>query len=141
MTSSAIAKVIEYGARLAEDQEKLSTKFADIADIIREANFYAKQDKKDLIKDLHIVKAVEEKNYRSNLIQERVNEMVTRGFYLIDTEGEAVGQINGLAVLSLGAILLFGRPSRVTATVNIEEAESSISKEKLKWEEISTRKE
>ena len=118
LDSSAIAKVIEYGARLAEDQEKLSTKFADIADIIREANFYAKQDKKDLIKDIHIVKAVEEKNYRSNLIQERVNERVTRGFYLIDTEGEAVGQINGLAVLSLGDFT-FGRPSRVTATVNI----------------------
>lgn len=118
LDSSAIAKIIEYGARLAEDQEKLSTKFADIADIIREANFYAKQDKNQIIKDSHIIKAVEEKNYRSNLIQERVNEMVTRGFYLIDTEGEEVGQINGLAVLSLGDFT-FGRPSRVTATVNI----------------------
>ncbi|NYT03751.1 MAG: AAA family ATPase [Candidatus Methanofastidiosa archaeon] len=118
LDSSAIGKVIEYGARLADDQEKLSTRFADIADIIREANFYAKEDKNNVIKDIHIVKAVEEKNYRSNLIQERVNEMVTRGFYLIDTEGEAVGQINGLAVLSLGDFA-FGRPSRVTATVNI----------------------
>ncbi|KYC51968.1 MAG: Archaeal Lon protease [Candidatus Methanofastidiosum methylothiophilum] len=118
LDSSAIAKVIEFGARLADDQEKLSTKFADIADVIREANFYAKQDKNNVIKDLHIVKAVEEKNYRSNLIQERMNEMVTRGFYLIDTEGEAVGQINGLAVLSMGDYA-FGRPSRVTATVNI----------------------
>ena len=118
LDSSAIGKVIEYGARLADDQEKLSTRFADIADIIREANFYAKEDKNNMIKDIHIVKAVEEKNYRSNLIQERVNEMITRGFYLIDTEGEAVGQINGLAVLSLGDFA-FGRPSRVTATVNI----------------------
>ncbi|KYC45821.1 MAG: Archaeal Lon protease [Candidatus Methanofastidiosum methylothiophilum] len=118
LDSSAIGKVIEYGARLADDQEKLSTKFADIADIIREANFYAKEDKNSVIKDNHIIKAVEEKNYRSNLIQERVNEMVTRGFYLIDTEGEEVGQINGLAVLSLGDFA-FGRPSRVTATVNI----------------------
>ncbi|HII95812.1 MAG TPA: AAA family ATPase [Candidatus Methanofastidiosum sp.] len=118
LDSSAIGKVIEYGARLADDQEKLSTRFADIADIIREANFYAKQDKNNVIKDLHVVKAVEEKNYRSNLIQERLNEMVTRGFYLIETEGEAVGQINGLAVLSLGDYA-FGRPSRVTATVNI----------------------
>ena len=89
LDSSAIGKVIEYGARLSDDQEKLSTRFADISDIIREANFYAKQDKNNLIKDIHIIKAVEEKNYRSNLIQERVNEMVTRGFYLIDTEGDA----------------------------------------------------
>ncbi len=118
LDSSAIGKVIEYGARLSDDQEKLSTRFADISDIIREANFYAKQDKNNLIKDIHIIKAVEEKNYRSNLIQERVNEMVTRGFYLIDTEGDAVGQINGLAVLSMGDFA-FGRPSRVTATVNI----------------------
>lgn len=118
LDSSAIGKVIEYGARLADDQEKLSTKFADIADIIREGNFYAKHDKNNVIKDLHIIKAVEEKNYRSNLIQERLNEMVTRGFYLIETEGESVGQINGLAVLSLGDYA-FGRPSRVTATVNI----------------------
>lgn len=118
LDSSGISKVIEFGARLAEDQEKLSTKFADIADVIREANFYAKQEKSQLIMDKHIIKAVEEKNYRSNIIQERVNEMVTRGFYLISTEGEAVGQINGLAVLSLGDFT-FGRPSRVTATVNI----------------------
>ena len=118
LDSSAIGKVIEFGARLAEDQEKLSTRFADIADIIREANFYAKQDENKIIKDVHIIKAVEEKNYRSNLMQERVNEMVKRGFYLIDTEGEAVGQINGLAVLSLGDYA-FGRPSKVTATVNI----------------------
>jgi len=118
LDSSAISKVIEFGSRLADDQEKLSTRFADIADIIREANFYAKQDNNTLIKDTHIIKAIEEKNYRSNLIQERVNEMVTRGFYLIDTTGEAVGQINGLAVLSLGDFA-FGRPSRVTATVNI----------------------
>ena len=118
LDSSAISKVIEFGSRLADDQEKLSTRFADIADIIREANFYAKQDNNDLIKDTHIIKAIEEKNYRSNLIQERVNEMITRGFYLIDTTGEAVGQINGLAVLSLGDFA-FGRPSRVTATVNI----------------------
>ena len=118
LDSTALSKVIEYGSRLADDQEKLSTRFADIADIIREANFYAKQDNNTLIKDTHIIKAIEEKNYRSNLIQERVNEMVTRGFYLIDTTGEAVGQINGLAVLSLGDFA-FGRPSRVTATVNI----------------------
>lgn len=59
LDSSAISKVIEFGSRLADDQEKLSTRFADIADIIREANFYAKQDNNDLIKDTHIIKAIE----------------------------------------------------------------------------------
>lgn len=118
LDSSAIVKVIEYGARLADDQKKLSTRFADIADIIREANFYAKKDNSKKTKDSHIIKAIEEKNYRSNLIQEKVNEMIRRGFYLIDTEGESIGQINGLAVLSLGDFA-FGRPSKVTATVNV----------------------
>ncbi len=118
LDSSAIVKVIEYGARLADDQKKLSTRFADIADIIREANFYAKKDNSNETKNIHIIKAIEEKNYRSNLIQEKVNEMIKRGFYLIDTEGESIGQINGLAVLSLGDFA-FGRPSKVTATVNM----------------------
>ena len=103
---------------MADDQKKLSTRFADIADIIREANFYAKKDNSNETKNIHIIKAIEEKNYRSNLIQEKVNEMIKRGFYLIDTEGESIGQINGLAVLSLGDFA-FGRPSKVTATVNM----------------------
>ena len=118
LEASAVAKVIAYGSRLAEDKEKLSTKFADIADIIREANFYASQDKSEHVTADHVKKAIEEKTYRSNLIQEKIREMIERGVLLIDTDGEDVGQVNGLSVMSLGDFT-FGRPSRVTASIGI----------------------
>ncbi len=116
LDSSAVARVIEYGSRLAEDQQKLTTRFSHVADIIREASFYADQDGSEYTTDRHIVKAIEEKIYRSNLIQEKIQEFITRGIFLIETEGEKVGQVNGLSVIGLGDIE-FGRPSRVTASV------------------------
>jgi lon-related putative ATP-dependent protease len=118
LDASAVAKIVAYGSRLADDQTKLSTRFADIADIIREANFYAAQENSEYVTADHIRKAIEEKTYRSNLIQEKIREMIERGVLLIDTEGEALGQVNGLSVMSLGDFM-FGRPSRVTASIGI----------------------
>ncbi len=118
LDASAIAQTIEYGSRLADDQEKLSTRFADIADIIREANFYAAHENSDYTTAAHVRKAIEEKTYRSNLIQERIREMIQRGVLLIDTKGEATGQVNGLSVMSLGDFT-FGNPSRVTASISL----------------------
>jgi lon-related putative ATP-dependent protease len=114
----AIAKVIEYGSRLAEDQLKLSTRFATIADLIREASFYAAQDSAESVSGAHIHRAIEEKVYRSNLIQKKIEEFITRGIFLIDTGGEAVGQVNGLSVIGLGDFA-FGRPSKVTASIGV----------------------
>jgi lon-related putative ATP-dependent protease len=118
LDNTAVAKVVEYGSRLADDKKKLSTRFASIADLIREANFYAIQEKAPHITVKHIEKAIEEKIYRSNLIQQKIQEFIERGVYLIDTEGSQVGQINGLSVMELGDIA-FGRPSRVTASVAV----------------------
>ncbi|MDD3858287.1 MAG: AAA family ATPase, partial [Methanoculleus sp.] len=95
----AIARVIEHGSRLAADREKLSTQFAVVSDLIREANFYAAEDGAELIERRHVTKAIEEKIYRSNLIQKKIEEAIRRGVYLIDTEGEKVGQVNGLSVM------------------------------------------
>jgi lon-related putative ATP-dependent protease len=114
----AVAKVIEYGSRLAEDQEKLSTRFADIADIIREANFYAAKENSEYVTAAHLKKAIDEKVYRSNLIQKKIQEMIERSFVLINTEGEATGQVNGLSVIDIGDFA-FGRPSRVTASTAV----------------------
>jgi len=113
---SGVARVIEYGSRLADDQNKLTTRFSAVADIIREASYYAALDESEFTTDRHIVQAVEEKIYRSNLIQEKVQEYITKGIFLIETEGEEVGQVNGLSVMGLGDIS-FGRPSRVTASI------------------------
>jgi len=113
-----VAKVIEFGSRLVEDQKKLSTRFSSVADLIREANFYATGEKTPYLTAKHIETAIEEKIYRSNLIQKKIQEFIERGVFLIETEGMQVGQINGLSVMELGDFA-FGRPSRVTASVAV----------------------
>ncbi|NQT31051.1 MAG: AAA family ATPase [Deltaproteobacteria bacterium] len=118
LSSGALAQIIEHSSRLAGDQKKLSALFADIADILREASFWAEEDKAKHIEGRHVDKAIEEKVYRSNLIQQRINEMIDDGVIMIDAQGEKVGQVNGLAVIDLGDFA-FGRPSRITASVGV----------------------
>ncbi|OGD44587.1 ATP-dependent protease [Candidatus Bathyarchaeota archaeon RBG_16_57_9] len=116
LDSTGIAAVVEYSSRLAADQEKLSTQFAEVSDIIREADFYSKQDGSKFITEEQVRQAVEAKVYRSNLIEEKIEEMIERGSLLVDTAGEKVGQVNGLAVLGTGDYM-FGKPSRITASI------------------------
>jgi lon-related putative ATP-dependent protease len=116
LTVEAIAEVVDFSSRLAGDQHKLSTRFDIVADIVREANFYTKKDGKKTITITHVKKTLDERFFRSSLYAEKVREYIKRGIILIDTEGEAIGQINGLSVLSLGDFS-FGQPSRITATV------------------------
>ncbi len=111
---SGVAKVVEYSARLSGEQDKLSSKFSDIADIVREAHYWASVDGKKVVSVEHVNKALEEKIYRNNRIEERLRELMADGTLIVDTEGERVGQVNGLAVLSLGDYS-FGKPSRITA--------------------------
>ncbi|HJW98178.1 MAG TPA: Lon-insertion domain-containing protein, partial [Candidatus Bathyarchaeia archaeon] len=118
LDGSGLAKLVEHSSRLAEDQEKLSTRFAEVADVIREANFYATEEKSDFVTGTHVRKAIEEKVYRSKLVQEKIQEMIKRGVLLIDTDAEAVGQVNGLSVTGRGDFE-FGTPSRVTASVGL----------------------
>ncbi|HDQ08198.1 MAG TPA: ATP-binding protein [Methanoculleus sp.] len=118
LDSSAVARVIEYGSRIAADQNKLTTRFSAVSDVIREASYYAAREGSEFTTDRHIMKAIEEKIYRSNLVQEKIQEYITKGIFLIETEGEKVGQVNGLSVMGLGDIA-FGRPSRVTSSIGI----------------------
>ncbi|MGE5176159.1 MAG: Lon protease family protein [Hyphomicrobiales bacterium] len=111
------AKLIEHAARLAGDAERLSTRLGPIADVVREAHYWAQQDGALSIGAAHVRRALEEKVYRSGLLRERIGEMIERGFVLIDVDGAAAGQVNGLSVLSLGEIA-FGKPSRITASVS-----------------------
>ncbi|MBN1444499.1 MAG: AAA family ATPase [Candidatus Omnitrophica bacterium] len=112
----AAGRIIEYGSKLAGEQEKLTTKFIEIADIIREANFWAISEKSAAVRKTHVNKALEEKNFRSNLIEKRFEELIREDVIKVDTDGETVGQINGLSVLTLGDYS-FGKPSRITARV------------------------
>ena len=118
LDGSGLAKLIEFSSRIIEDQYKLSTQFSAIADIVREANYYAAQDNTEFITGVHVKKAIEEKIYRSKLIQEKIQEMITRGFFLIDTVDQKVGQVNGLSVMGLGDFA-FGMPSRVTVSIGL----------------------
>jgi lon-related putative ATP-dependent protease len=116
LDAGAVAKLLEYASRLAEDQEKLSTHFGALADIVREAHFWALHEDAPYVSARHVCKALDEKVYRSNLIQERIQEMIARGTLLIETSGQVVGQVNGLSLVSLGDYF-FGKPSRITASV------------------------
>lgn len=111
---SAVAKIVEYGSRLAEHQEKLSTQFSIIADIVREAYYWAKKDSSNIVKASHVLKALEQRVYRSASIEEKLRELILEDVLIVETEGKKIGQINGLAVLDLGDYS-FGKPSRITA--------------------------
>jgi len=111
---NAVAKVIEYGSRLAEHQNKLSAKFSDVADLLREADYWAREKKNGAVTAEDIEKAMEEKTYRSNKVEQKILEATREGTIIIDTEGAVAGQINGLSVLDLGDYS-FGMPSRITA--------------------------
>lgn len=118
LDSSALTQIVEHASRLAEDQEKLSTRFGEISDVIREASYYATQEGSSYVTGTHVKKAVEERFYRSNLLQERIREMIERDTLKIDVTGEQVGQVNGLSVIDLGDIS-FGRPNRITASIGL----------------------
>lgn len=116
MDNSGAAAMLEFSLRLAADQEKIGIQFGMVADVVREANYWAVKAEAQTISREHVQKALEEKIFRSNLIQERLTEMIERGTLFIDTDAEKVGQVNGLAVVTLGDYP-FGRPSRITASV------------------------
>jgi lon-related putative ATP-dependent protease len=110
------AKMLEYASRRADHKGKLSTEFGNISDVIREANFWAADDGAEQVEARHVSRALEEKVYRSNLIKEKIQELIREGTILIDTTESRAGQVNGLSVVSLGDYT-FGRPNRITATV------------------------
>ncbi|MBF0558880.1 MAG: AAA family ATPase [Nitrospirae bacterium] len=116
-----VAKIIEYGSRLAGHQEKLSTQFSHVADLVRESHYWANKAGSDVVMGLHVVKALDEKILRSNRIEERIREATLEDTLIVNTAGEKVGQVNGLAVLSLGDYD-FGKPSRITARTYIGKA-------------------
>ncbi|MDP8299392.1 MAG: ATP-binding protein [Candidatus Tantalella remota] len=110
----AVAKVIEYGSRLTHDQEKLSARFMYVADMLREADYWAGKDNAKYVDAPHVAKAMHEKIYRSSLIEDKINELIDQNVLMIDVTGKVVGQVNGLAVLDIGEYM-FGKPSRITA--------------------------
>ena len=111
---SGAAEVIEHGARLAGQQNKLSTRFSALADVLREASYWASHEKAERVNAAHVRKAIAERIERFRMVEEKIQEMIMDGSILIDSTGARVGQVNGLSVYLLGETE-FGRPSRITA--------------------------
>jgi lon-related putative ATP-dependent protease len=118
---TGIAAVVEYGVRMAGRQKKLSTRFHLIADLVREANYWAMKDGSNVVTENHVDKAIEKKIHRVNLIEEKIQEMIDDGTIMIDSDGMVIGQVNGLSVYSFGDHT-FGKPSRITAKTSMGKA-------------------
>lgn len=111
---SGVAKMVEYSCRMAGSQKKLTTRFSEVVKVLCEADIWATMDQSEIVSGKHVLQAIREKNYRANKHEEHLQEMFTDGKLMIDTDGRVVGQVNGLAVMSVGEYM-FGKPSRITA--------------------------
>jgi len=118
---TGVAALVEEAVRMTGRQEKVSTSFPEITDMIREADYWAGQDKASTIRAEHVDRAIDAKVYRSNLVEEKIQEMIDRGTLMIDVAGEKAGQVNGLAVYDMGDYA-FGKPSRITASTSMGRA-------------------
>ncbi len=113
-----LAAMLEVAVRQARWRRRLSSRFSDLADVLREASYLAKQSAAARITREHVQQAYRAQRRRHSLSEERVLESYREGIYLVRTEGEAVGQVNGLAVYDLGHHV-FGRPMRISARVGL----------------------
>lgn len=112
---NAVAKIIEYASRMADDQTKLSSRLNRIVDVLYEANSWAEVQGDSMVRRHHVETALEEKRRRSDMSEEKTLEMFDDGTYLLDVDGAKVGEINGLAVVGTGQYS-FGKPSKITVS-------------------------
>lgn len=113
---TGVAKMVEHAIELTGDQTKLSCQFGNLVSIVKEASFWAKESGSDAVTGDHVDRAIDQRDFRHNRIDQKIQEMIERGTIFVDTEGERAGQVNGLAVLQMGNYA-FGKPSRITASV------------------------
>ncbi len=113
----AVAAVVEFSVRRAGRQDKLSTRFSEIADLAREATYWALKEPthNGVVQRKHVKQAIEERIERHNLVESKLQELIEKGVLLIDVTGERVGQVNGLSVFDMGSYA-FGKPVRITAS-------------------------
>lgn len=117
-SKQAVARLIEESARQASDSERLNTSLQDLSELIVEADYWAKQRKHEIVSDEDVQQAIDEKIRRSDRLKEKVQESILRDIYVISTESEKIGQINGLSVYQLGSFV-FGKPTRITAQISL----------------------
>lgn len=120
LTQGAVCRIIEHSSRLTGDAEKLSAHLRSISDLLKEADYWADTNSHEYVLASDVQQAIDHKVYRLDRMRERLYENFRRGTLLLDTDGKAIGQINGLSVLQLGEFS-FGQPSRITATTRLGE--------------------
>ena len=113
---SGVSRIVEHSSRLAEHQEKLTTCFNDIVEVMHEADTWAAQENAPYVTSFYVEKAITEKTFRSDKYEKKLLELVEEGQILLELEGEKEGQVNGLSIIALGDYT-FGRPSRITSSV------------------------
>jgi len=113
---SAIGYLFEISARYAGEKSKLTTRFSVIADIAREADFWAREDKAKIVTDFYIKKSYESARYRHSMSESKLTDLIKSEIILIETDGEKIGQLNGLAVYG-SDFYAFGKPSKITSAV------------------------
>jgi len=118
LSRGAVARLLEESSRLAGEQGKLSARFAEVSDLVKESGYWARRQGASEVGPEHVREAVEARIYRADRLRERLYEEIGKGTFMIDTEGAVIGQINGLSVMTLGGFS-FGRPSRITARVRL----------------------
>jgi lon-related putative ATP-dependent protease len=118
----AVARIIEHGARIAGDAEKLSLHSRTLSDLLREADYWTRKEGGVVVAAKDVQRAIDAQVRRASRLRERYREEVLRGTLLIDTEGAKVGQVNGLSVVQPGRFA-FGHPSRITARVRLGRGE------------------
>ncbi len=112
---TGMARLIEYAQELTGHQEKLTLQLKEILDVVKEANFWARNNTHEVIFGSDMEKAIQAKIHRADLPEEKFQEFIDDGMLFIETAGAVVGQVNGLSVYALGDHA-FGRPSRITAS-------------------------
>ncbi len=115
---AAVARVLQHSARVVADSGKLTAHMRTVADLIREADYWASAEGADTVHSHHVQRAIDKQVGRADRIRRRVQEDILQGTLMIDTSGGRVGQVNGLSVLDLGNFA-FGRPSRITAPTRL----------------------
>ena len=119
--NTAVASLVEYGVRESRNQKKISSRLSDVADLIREAAYWAKTESHAVVEGIDVERAIAERQRRLTMVYDKVKERMKEGVIMIDTGGTGVGQVNGLAVYSLGNTS-FGAPSRITAVTSLGRA-------------------
>lgn len=122
LSPEALGRVLEHGSRLVADQERLTAHTEELFDLVREADSFANTDKSEQIHQSHVNDAIAARIYRVDRVKDLVLRHIERGQTVVSTQGRCVGQVNGLSVMQLGK-LVFGQPSRITATARIGRGE------------------